>query len=89
MPDHGNAFRNHLAKRDVHRVRVGRRYMHFTFSDRWGPLLTDEWGEPVSNMPLADEEHPFWTPFETWLAARDGASSRPTVADSESPREEP
>jgi hypothetical protein len=65
---HGNAFRNHAAKRDVHRVRVGRRYWHFTFSDMWGPLLTDEWGDPVNNMPLADEAHPFWDAFEAWQA---------------------
>lgn len=66
---HGNATRNHAIKGDVHRVRVGRRYWHFTFSDQWGPLLTDEWAEPVDNAPLADENHPFWTAFEAWLAA--------------------
>lgn len=65
---HGNSFRNHAIKADVHRVRVGGRYRRFTFSDQWGPLLTDEWGEPVSNMPLADEEHPFWDAFEAWHA---------------------
>lgn len=67
---HGNATRNHLLKRDVQRVRVGKRYWYFTFSDAWGPLLTDEWGEPVDNTPLADEEHPFWDKFEAWQAAR-------------------
>jgi hypothetical protein len=66
---HGNTFRNHAAKADVHRVKVGRRYWLFTFSDQWGPLLTDEWGEPVDNTPLADEAHPFWDAFEAWQAA--------------------
>ena len=65
---HGNTFRNYLVKRDVHRVRVGKRYWRFTFSDQWGPLLTDEWGEPVDNTPLADEQNPFWDKFEAWLA---------------------
>ena len=67
---HGNSFRNHAAKRDVHRVLVGRRYQNFTFSEAWGPLLTDEWGEPIDNAPLADETHAFWSPFEAWLASR-------------------
>lgn len=64
---HGNSRRNHMVKADVHRVRIGARYWQFTFSDMWGPLLTDEWGEPVNNKPLADEEHPFWDKFEAWL----------------------
>jgi hypothetical protein len=67
---HGNAHRNHLGKRDVHRVWAMRRYWHFTFSDQWGPILTDEWGDPANNMPLADEEHPFWDAFEVWQKAR-------------------
>jgi hypothetical protein len=66
---HGNAFRNHLLKADVHRVRVGKRYWRFTFSEAWGPLLTDEWGETVDNTPLADEAHPFWDKFEAWQRA--------------------
>lgn len=76
---HGNVFRRHIDKRDVHRVRVQGpgergpgRYWLFTFSDAWGPMLTDEWGEPVDNTPLADEEHPFWDKFEAWQAAHEG-----------------
>lgn len=64
---HGNSFRIHAAKLDVHRVLVGRKYQHFTFSEACGPLLTDEWGEPVDNGPLAYEAHPFWTSFEAWI----------------------
>ena len=77
MP-HGNAFRNHLVKADVHRVRVGKRYQCFTFSDQWGPHLTDEWGEPVSNVQLADEDHPFWPKFEAWLNERDARDPDPS-----------
>lgn len=69
---HGNAFRNHLAKADVHRVRVGKRYQYFRFSERWGPILTDEWGEVIDNTPLADEAHPFWDKFEEWQELSDG-----------------
>lgn len=72
---HGNTTRNHAIKAGVHRVRVGKRYWYFTFSDRWGPLLTDEWAEPVDNTPLADEEHPFWDAFEAWLSS--GAHDAP------------
>lgn len=78
---HGNAFRPHLIKTEVHRVRVGKRYWHFTFSDRWGPLLTDEWGEPVDNMPLADEEHPFWEAFEAWQRATSPTQTDPQGGD--------
>lgn len=67
---HGAIQRNHQIKADVHRVRVGKRYWHFTFSPQWGPLLTDEWAEPVDNMPLANEAHPFWDRFEVWMAAQ-------------------
>jgi hypothetical protein len=66
---HGNTIRNRAVKADVQRVRVGRKFWLFTFSERWGPSLCNEWAEPVNNMPLADEEHPFWDAFETWLAA--------------------
>lgn len=75
---HGNAFRPHLRRADVHRVRVKkvRGYVLFTFSERWGPCLCDEWGEPVNNVPLADEQNPFWDAFEAWLAARE---AKPTL----------
>lgn len=72
---HGNQFRDHTAKADVHRVRVGRRYWLFTFSPMWGPLLTDEWGDPVDNAPLADEDHPFWPQFEAWQRNREPADA--------------
>lgn len=68
---HGNITRNRAVKADVHRVRVGKRFWQFTFSDAWGPLLTDEWGEPVDNAPLTDEAHPFWDKFEEWQRSRD------------------
>lgn len=65
---HGNIRRNHLLKADVHRVRVrdSRKLWTFTFSEMWGPLLTDEWGEPIDQKPLSWEEHPFWDAFEAW-----------------------
>lgn len=70
---HGNSSRNHLIKADVHRVRVGKRYWQFTFSQQWGPLLTNEWGEPIDNTPLSDEGHPFWDKFEAWLQSSQAA----------------
>lgn len=74
---HGNAHRDHAIRADVHRVRVGKKYWLFTFSEMWGPLLTDEWGEPVNNYPLGDETHPFWDKFEAWLAARTAVQTLP------------
>lgn len=85
---HGNQKHNHLAKSDVHRVRVSGRYVLFTFSDQFGPSLCDRWGEPVNNMPLADEENPFWGKFEAWLAERDRSQDGTTDRQPE-PREDP
>lgn len=42
----------------------GRNYW-FEFSDRFGPSLTDRFGEVLAKQP--DEQHPFWTPFHWWL----------------------
>lgn len=69
MARHGNVKLNHLAKSDVYRVWVAGRFQHFTFSEDWGPLLTDEWGDPVNNDQLSNESDPFWTAFEGWMAA--------------------
>lgn len=65
---HGNAFRPHAIKADIHRVRIGKKYWNFTFSPAWGPLLVDEWAQPIDNTALSDEGHPFWDKFEEWQA---------------------
>lgn len=39
----------------------------FEFSDRFGPVLVDMFGEPREHQPVS-ESHPFWKPFELWLA---------------------
>lgn len=73
---HGNTKRDRSIRIDVHQVKVGRRYWHFTFSDAWGPLLTDEWAEPVDQHPLVDEDHPFWDAFEVWQKANHPVGAR-------------
>lgn len=39
----------------------------FEFSDRFGPVLVDMYGEPREHQPTR-ENHPFWKPFNEWLA---------------------
>lgn len=73
---HGNAHRNHAAKLGVHRVRVSGRYQSFTFSEAFGPLLTDEWGEPTDNAGLAWEANPFWDAFEAWIKTQSPATQQ-------------
>lgn len=67
---HGNTKHFRAFMSDVHRVKVGRKYWLFTYSEMCGPLLTDQYAEPVDNTPLADEEHPFWDAFEQWQKDR-------------------
>ena len=38
----------------------------FEFSWRFGPVLVDMHGEPLSKQPIC-EDHPFWPPFNAWL----------------------
>lgn len=39
----------------------------FEFSDRFGPLLLGHNGEPLERQPVSPR-HPFWRPFNAWLA---------------------
>lgn len=39
----------------------------FEFSWRFGPVLVDMRGDPIEKQPIA-EDHPFWEPFNAWLA---------------------
>lgn len=49
-------------------VMVGRRKVYFEFTQVFGPLITDRHGEPLDDQPVL-EDHPFWKPFNAWLAA--------------------
>lgn len=49
------------------RVRVSGKYWFFDFDQRFGPLVVDKDGEPTDAQPIGDD-HPFWKPFEVWLA---------------------
>jgi hypothetical protein len=48
-------------------VVVNGKVVHFDFDRRFGPLLTDAHGEPLKRQPVS-ENHPFWAPFNAWLA---------------------
>jgi hypothetical protein len=39
----------------------------FEFSDRFGPILLNKDGEPRALQPISPK-HPFWRPFNAWLA---------------------
>ena len=52
----------------VHYVMVKGDVVYFTFSERFGPWMTDRLGDPLKKQPIS-ERHPFWAPFEAWLAA--------------------
>lgn len=47
-------------------IEDGRRSWRFEFSDRFGPLLVDEDGEPLDDQPVSESD-PFWGPFNAWL----------------------
>ncbi len=49
------------------KVIVGGREVLFDYSDRFGPLLIDEEGNPLEKQPIS-ERHAFWAPFSIWLA---------------------
>jgi hypothetical protein len=51
----------------IHSVIVRGKTVYFTFSDRFGPFLTDKDGEDLARQPVSDR-HPFWEPFNAWLA---------------------
>lgn len=74
---HGNRKRDFLPHQD-HRIVVKGRSVFFTFSDRFGPLLTDGFGNPTKYQP-ASERAAFWTPFEAWLAEHRKANPSPPV----------
>lgn len=64
---HGNR-RSELGSMPTdYRVMVGKRVVYFTFGYRFGPLLTDGYGQPTKYQPTS-ENAPFWRPFEAWLA---------------------
>lgn len=58
----------------------GRRSWRFEFSDRFGPLLVDEDGEPLDDQPVSESD-PFWAPFSAWL--RQHREAQPTNTESE------
>lgn len=64
---HGN--RKQTLDREItdHRIKVGNRVVYFTFGYRFGPLITDGFGQPMKGQPTS-ENSTFWTPFEAWLA---------------------
>jgi len=40
--------------------------VYFDFDRRFGPLVTDKRGEPLTRQPGSNS--PFWPPFNVWLA---------------------
>jgi hypothetical protein len=46
---------------------TGKQSWLFEFSDRFGPLLVDMFGEPREHQPVCPSDQ-FWKPFEIWLA---------------------
>lgn len=51
----------------VAEVSDGRRKYRFEFSEMFGPTLIGKDGDPLKNQPMR-ENHPFWRPFNAWLA---------------------
>jgi hypothetical protein len=49
-----------------HYVVVKGKRVYFTFGYRFGPLVTNGFGDPLPRQPIS-ERHPFWTPFSAWL----------------------
>lgn len=49
-------------------VVVRGRKVRFEFTQRFGPVVLDRYGDPKEKQPIT-ENHPFWKPFNTWLAA--------------------
>lgn len=47
-------------------VTVQGKPVRFEFNRRFGPLLVDKDGEPLSRQPMS-KTHPFWVPFQAWL----------------------
>ncbi len=52
---------------DIAEVSDGRRKYRFEFSEMFGPTLINERGDPLKVQPIS-ETHPFWRPFNAWLA---------------------
>lgn len=63
------------ADNGVHSVVVKGKTVYFTYSRRFGPLVTDAIGDPLKKQPIS-EKHPFWGPFNAWLARYDKENPR-------------
>lgn len=61
----------------VAEVTDGRRKYRFEFSEMFGPTLINQRGDPLKVQPVS-ERHPFWRPFNAWLA--DYRKSKPVSA---------
>lgn len=49
-------------------ITVKGKKVRFDFSERFGPLVLDDEGQPLEKQPI-HESDPFWEPFNAWLGA--------------------
>lgn len=63
-------------------ITVKGKKVRFDFSERFGPLVLDDEGNPLEQQPISESD-PFWPPFNAWLGAWERervqkANSQPT-----------
>lgn len=49
-------------------ITVRGKKVRFDFSERFGPLVLDDEGNPLKKQPISERD-PFWEPFNAWLGA--------------------